>query len=161
MPGLAYGSAHAYSQIDVETGGVAPNPRQLIVILFEGALAAVALAKQHMLGANTPAKGQAISKAVSIITGGLRASLDKTHNADLAGDLDALYGYLCNKLILANLRCQPEWLDDVHRLLSELKQAWEIAAQSNGQIQIAVSPNASMASSNAPQVILARRANEH
>lgn len=94
-------------------------------MLFDGTLAAIMLALQHMQVGNVPAKGQAISKAISIISGGLRASLDKTKGGDIAGNLDALYGYMCNRLVLANLNNQPALLEEVHRLLMELKQAWE------------------------------------
>lgn len=127
MLGSAIEGALAYTHVEAETGETAPGLYQLIAMLFDGALAAVTQAKQHMLNANAPAKGQAIWKAVGIITGGLRASLVKPENDDIAGDLDALYGHLCNRLILANLRCQPELLDEVHGLLQELKQAWELA----------------------------------
>lgn len=156
MLGFAHSGAQAYSQVDLETGDLTPSPQQLTVILFEGVLTAVSLAKQHMLGANVPAKSQAISKALGIITGGLRASLDKGHNADLAEDLDTLYGHLCNRLILANLRCQPDLLDETYRLLSELKQAWEIAAQRGSELLLPMSPEAlrSASDSDARQLCL-------
>jgi flagellar protein FliS len=151
---LAHSGAQAYLQVDVETGDSVPSPQQLIVVLFEGVLTAVLLAKQHLLNANAPAKSQAISKAVSIITGGLRASLDKSHNTNLAEDLDILYGHLCNRLILANLHCQPDFLDETYRLLFELKQAWEIAARCGGQIQLPPSINELRSDPNARQLCL-------
>ena len=74
---------------------------------------------------NIAGKGQSISKAISIIENGLRASLDKKAGGSIAGNLDGLYEYMCNRLIQANLKNQPEMLDEIHGLLKDLKQAWE------------------------------------
>ncbi len=77
MFGSAQQGASAYANIGIETGVVAATPHRLVVMLYEGALVAIAQAITHMKAGNIPAKGQAISKAVMIIESGLRASLDK------------------------------------------------------------------------------------
>lgn len=128
MFGSMHSGANAYAKVGIETGVVAASPHKLIVMLFDGALAAIATAVQHMKTGNIPGKGQAISKAISIIDSGLRASLDHKVGGEIAVNLDALYEYMSNRLMLANLNNQTEILEEVQRLLQELRSAWEAIA---------------------------------
>ena len=125
MFGSKNGGAKAYAKVAVETGVDTATPHQLIVMLFDGALIAVSTALQHMRNGNIAGKGQAISKAIMIIDNGLRASLDKKIGGDIALNLSALYEYMSHRLVAANLKNQPEMLEEVYRLLKELKDAWE------------------------------------
>lgn len=125
MFGTLNSGANAYAKVGVETGVSSASPHQLIIMLFDGALMAISNATSQMKSGNIPAKGQSISKAIAIIESGLRASLDKTAGGSIADNLDALYEYMNNRLMLANLKNQPEILDEVHGLLKDLKQAWE------------------------------------
>jgi flagellar secretion chaperone FliS len=97
----------------------------LIAMLFQGALLAISNAKNALLRKDIAAKGKATSHAIRIIGEGLRASLDKNVGGKLAQDLDALYEYMCFRLVDANLKNDVEALDEVTRLLSELKAAWD------------------------------------
>lgn len=124
MFGSASSGANAYAKVGVETGVSGASPHQLIVMLFDGALVAVTSALHNMKAGNIPEKGQAVSKAIMIIDGGLRASLNKEVGGAIAVNLDALYEYMSNRLLIANLKNQPEILEEVIRLLSELKEAW-------------------------------------
>lgn len=125
MFGSAKNGVNAYAKVGIETGVAAASPHKLIVMLFEGALVAVSMGLQHMKNGDIPAKGKAISKAILIIDSGLRAALDKTAGGEIAESLDSLYEYMGNRLLMANLKNQPEILEEVHRLLSELKSAWD------------------------------------
>lgn len=125
MFGSTQNGANTYAAIGIETGVTSASPHELIVMLFDGALVATNHALQHMRAGDIPGKGQAISKAISIISGGLRASLDKKSGGDIANNLDALYEYMGNRLLMANLKNQQELLEEVQRLLKELKEAWE------------------------------------
>ena len=122
--------ANAYATVGMETGVAAATPHKLIVMLFDGALVAITTAISQMKAKNIAAKGQAISKAIMIIDSGLRASLDKKVGGQIAASLDSLYEYMSNRLLIANLKNQPEILEEVHRLLTDLKSAWvEIGAR--------------------------------
>src|SRR5437868_2539136 len=125
MFGSPQSGANAYTKVGEETGVAAASPHQLIVMLFDGALVALRAAQQHMKNGNIPAKGQSISKAIMIIDGGLRASLNMEVGGDIAKNLSALYEYMSKQLLIANLKNQPETLEMVHGLLLDLKQAWE------------------------------------
>lgn len=125
MFGSASYGANAYAKVGVETGVVAATPHQLIVMLFEGAMVSIANALQQMKAGNMSDKGQSISKAIAIIDNGLRASLDKKVGGKIAESLDSLYDYMSNRLLIANLQNKPEILEEVYRLLKELKEAWD------------------------------------
>lgn len=128
MFGSTNSGARAYAAVGVETGVVAASPHKLVVMLFEGAMVAIATAIQHMQAGDIPAKGKAISKAITIIDSGLRASLDKKVGGEVALNLDALYEYMGDRLVIANLKNQQSVLEEVYQLLKGLKDAWEAIA---------------------------------
>ena len=114
----------AYAEVGVETGVAAADPHKLILMLFDGTLAAIAKGKLAMSRGEIAAKGAAISKAIEIIDGGLKASLDVAAGGVLAQRLAALYDYMLNRLLAANLRNDSSLLDETTRLLNELRGAW-------------------------------------
>jgi flagellar protein FliS len=122
---MAQKQAGAYQKVGVETGVSTASPHQLIVLLFDGALASIRAAAIAMDARETAAKGSAISKAIDIIANGLKVSLDRDAGGDLADRLAALYDYMCDRLLFANLRDNRAALDEVGRLLNELADAWK------------------------------------
>ncbi len=125
MFGTARSAANTYATVGMETGVVAANPHKLIVMLFDGAKTAVTNAMQSMKSGETESKGRAISQAIAIIDSGLRASLDKAAGGEIAVSLDALYEYMSNRLLMANLNNEPAILEEVSSLLNQLREAWE------------------------------------
>lgn len=125
MFGSTRSGANAYAKVGLETGVAAASPHKLVIMLFEGAMVAIASAIQQMQAGDIPAKGQSISKAITIIDSGLRASLNKEIGGEIALNLDALYGYMSSRLIIANLKNQPTILEEIYQLLKGLKDAWE------------------------------------
>lgn len=118
----------AYGRVAVETSVESADPHKLILMLFDGALLAIGAASLNMKGSrpqDIARKGESISKAVNIITNGLKASVDMDSGGELAVKLTALYDYMCARLLHANLHNQPAVLDEVSHLLAELKGAWE------------------------------------
>lgn len=135
--------ANAYAKVGLETGVIASNPHQLIVMLFEGALVAARAGLAHMAAGETEKKGLSISKAINIIDNGLRASLDRKAG-EVAQNLDSLYEYMSRRLIEANLKNDRVMLDEVIVLLADLKGAWDaIGDTSNAPapVQAAPAPN--------------------
>ena len=123
-------ASKAYASVAIESGALSADPHKLIAMLYQGALLAIANAKNGILRKDIPAKGAAISQAIQIIGEGLQASLNKDVGGELAQNLDALYGYMCTRLLSANLENNIEALDEVARLLNELKGAWDGIRQS-------------------------------
>ncbi|MHB0926373.1 MAG: flagellar export chaperone FliS [Gallionellaceae bacterium] len=119
----------AYNKVGIESSVTAAGPVKLISMLYQGALLAIANAKSGILRKDIPAKGAAISKAIAIIGEGLNASLDKKVGGDLAQNLSSLYTYMVTRLVAANLNNDIAALDEVARLLNDLKGAWDSIGQ--------------------------------
>ncbi|MDQ8024133.1 MAG: flagellar export chaperone FliS [Moraxellaceae bacterium] len=118
-------SASAYAKVGVETGVGTADPHQLIVMLFDGALLAINSAAIAMEKNDPAAKGHNISRAIEIITFGLKASLDAEAGGELASRLGTLYDYMCERLLFANLKNNQATLTEISNLLADLKDAWE------------------------------------
>ena len=117
-------AAKMYARVGLETGVFAANPHQLVLMLFDGALLAVSDADAHMREGRIADKGEALSRAISIINDGLRASLDHTKGGKIAGYLLELYDYMSRRLVLAGLKNDRGALLEVARLLGELRTSW-------------------------------------
>jgi flagellar protein FliS len=114
-----------YTNVGLETSVTAADPHKLILLLYQGAMLATGSAKNQILRKEIAAKGKSISHAIKIIEEGLMASLDISAGGELAQNLSALYGYMTQRLVYANLKNDIDALDEVSRLLGELKEAWE------------------------------------
>jgi flagellar secretion chaperone FliS len=113
-----------YQQVGVETRLNGADPHQLVLMLFDGFLEAIAQGRGAMRAGQVVAKGQALGRAVRILEEGLRAGLDLHAGGTLARDLDELYAYLTMQLTLANLRDDEKRLDECQRLVAPLREAW-------------------------------------
>lgn len=115
----------AYNKVGVESNVAGADPHKLVSMLFEGALLAIAKAKNGIKCKDIPGKADAIFKASNIISEGLLASLDMNAGGELAQNLASLYGYMIKRLVTANMNNDVAILDEVSNLLSGLKDAWD------------------------------------
>jgi flagellar protein FliS len=115
----------AYSNVSVETAVAGASPQRLIVMLYDGALAAMQAAKAAIGRDDAGARGAALSKAIAIIDEGLRPALDTEAGGEIAANLMALYEYVANRLLYANLKADEASIDEAVRLMSELRGAWD------------------------------------
>ena len=120
--------ALAYARVGVETSAMSASPHQLICMLFDGAKSTIGMARHHMSNGDIGPKGSAISKAIDIVDNGLKAVLDaKTAGPEgeaLVANLSALYGYIIQRLLYANLRNDVQALDEADGLLENIASAW-------------------------------------
>lgn len=121
----AIAAINAYKNVSVESSVNGADPHKLILMLYQGALLAIASAKNQMQRKEFTAKGASISKAMMIIDEGLKSCLDMNVGGGLSQNLAALYDYMNQRLLIANLKNDTSILDEVSGLLSELKGAWE------------------------------------
>lgn len=113
-----------YRSVDNYTGVTEADPHQLVQMLLDGALRKIAIVKGLMQRSEIAKKGEVIGQAVSIVAG-LRSSLDLSAGGELATNLDNLYEYIERRLLQANLKNDVTILDEVSKLLHEIKTAWE------------------------------------
>jgi flagellar protein FliS len=120
----AYSARQRYRQIGAEAAITDASPHRLIRLLLQGALDRIAAAKGHLQRGEAGPKGECIGKAIAII-GGLRGALDHEHGGEIAANLQAIYDYAELRLLEANLKNDGARLDEVARLLGEIRMAWE------------------------------------
>jgi len=120
----AFHAVDEYARLGLRTDIETASPHRLILLLLDGALEKLRTARLAMQRGNIAAKGSNISWAMSIIDG-LRASLDLQRGGQIAANLDALYDYMNRTLVGANLRNEIERVEEVERLLGEIRAGWK------------------------------------
>ncbi|MGR9117662.1 MAG: flagellar export chaperone FliS [Gammaproteobacteria bacterium] len=123
MNALSCRAMNQYKQVGTQVGVDSADPHQLIVMLFDGALERIAIARGAIERKDIEEKGQKIGRVIAIIDG-LRASLDKERGGELAENLDNLYDYMQRRLLEANLNNDLNILSEVADLLKEVRSAW-------------------------------------
>lgn len=127
---MARNASAAYASVGMHTDIVEASPVKLIVMLYDGAILALASARGALANGDIAMRGAKISKAIEIINDGLKACLDYQSGGELSNRLGALYDYMCERLLYANLHANGAAIDEVVSLLNELKSAWEEIQQS-------------------------------
>ncbi|ELP5695328.1 MULTISPECIES: flagellar export chaperone FliS [Enterobacter] len=115
----------AYAQVGVESAVLSASPHQLVVLLFDGALSAMKKAAILIEQGDIPGKGQALSKAINIISNGLQSGLNHEVGGDLVANLDSLYDYMIRRLLQANLNNDLNAINEVVELLNNIAEAWK------------------------------------
>ncbi len=122
---MSYAAAVRQYQNASAVGAAADaSPHKLIEMLYAGALERLAAASGALQRGDVAAKARLIGSAVAI-TEHLRLSLDREAGGAIASNLDALYEYMTHRLLKANADNDAKALDEVMRLLRELKTTWE------------------------------------
>ncbi len=112
-----------YARIGTQAGIQDASPHRLIQMLFRGALDRMASARGAIENGDIPRKGELIGKAISIV-GGLRDAVIEDGGA-LSQNLDALYEYISNRLVVANLQNDLDVLQECMDLLTPISTAWD------------------------------------
>lgn len=117
--------ARQYEQTQVVTS----SGLQLIVLLYDGAIQSIEIAKREIQAHNVREKARHLGRAIAII-GELTSVLDYEQGGDIARSLRRLYDYMMAELVEANARNNEQKLDGPLRCLNTLREAWrEVAAQ--------------------------------
>ncbi len=117
-------AASTYRQVGVETGVTTGSPHQLVAMLFDGYMDALAQARGALRQGHIEAKGRAIGRAVRIIEEGLKAGLNLNSGGELAADMRDLYDYVTLRLTQANLHNDEKLLEECQKLIEPLRSAW-------------------------------------
>lgn len=96
---------------------------KLVVLLYDGAIAALERALGAIEEGDLEGRCQAINMAVDIIAN-LSLALDTENGGEVAGNLSKLYGFMISRLHRANLLNDPQAAKDVIRLLEPLYTSW-------------------------------------
>ncbi len=110
----------AYQKTQVTTA----RKEKILLMLYEGCIRYMKLARQKMAENKVAEKGKFISKSIDIISE-LMNTLDHKSGGQLSTDLESLYMFMIDRLIEANVHNKAEDLDIVIDLMSNLYVAWE------------------------------------
>lgn len=115
----------AYAQYRTQAVTTA-SPAQLVAMLYQGALTAIAVAEQAMSGKgpdDAELVHRELVRAQQIVTE-LTTSLDHEQGGAIASSLAALYDFCWDRLVQANLRKDATLLPAVRHTLGDLSLAW-------------------------------------
>lgn len=113
-----------YQSVSLQARIMDANSHQLIQMLMDGGLTRLAQARGAMERGDLALKGELIGKCIGII-GGLREVLDFEAGGVIAKNLDRLYDYMMVRLTEANLKNDPQILEEITGLLREIKTGWD------------------------------------
>ena len=122
-----YASSNAYANADnaYKNNQVMGAPqKKLIIMLYDGAIRNLKLAKIAMNEKNIEKANNTLIKAQNIILE-LMSTLNFEAGGEIAKNLHALYQYMYEKSIAANVEKNPDHADEVIKFLEELKEVWE------------------------------------
>lgn len=132
-----------YKNAHVETA----TPERLLVMLYEGAIKFLNIAKYALEEKQIEAAHKNILKTEAIILE-LMSVLDMEVGGEIAINLFNLYDFMYRHLVKANINHDIAMIQEVIEILEDLRGAWDEAAtivsqmRSNGQIQTSESSGA-------------------
>jgi len=116
-------SAHrglsTYRQTQVQSR----TPLELVVMLYDGALKFLNVAREAIVRRDLVARRDAVSRALAIISE-LQSTLNMAEGGDIAQRLDALYAFANERILLAVQQNSVAPLDDAIRVLETLRDSW-------------------------------------
>lgn len=115
-----YDANRAYTESSVLT---APRER-LVVMLYDGAIRFLHQSAVALRAGNQRVFLDRVQRAEAIIKE-LNLTLDMARGGDVATRLRAIYQFCNMHLAAATMEGDPKKIDDVIRLLSELRESWQ------------------------------------
>jgi flagellar protein FliS len=118
-------AAQAYRRVESESR----SPLELVVMLYDGALRFLSEASGAAARGDLRARAHAVSRTLAIIAE-LQNTLDLDKGGAVADQLDDLYTYITSRLLDVALKQDVTAIDEAHRLLTPVRDAWsQIATQ--------------------------------
>ena len=111
--------AHEYQKQNVNGA----SPLQLVIMLYDGGLRFMEAGKHAMANGNLDKQNYYLQKAQKIVFE-LMSCLDMEKGGEVSKNLFALYGYVMNELVAANIEDKPEPIERCIKVLSDLRESW-------------------------------------
>lgn len=130
------GKVSAYQSVAAHGSIAAADPHRLVMLLLEGALSRITLARACNERAYRQERNRHLERAVAIV-GELRAILDLSQGP-LARNLDDLYDFVMRQLMLGQLTNDPRGISGAASVLEEIRLAWVALAPEAGAKRVSV-----------------------
>ena len=114
----AYQSAAFDSKVETS------DKRDLVILMYDAALDALRLAREHVIRAEHREASVALARAMTVLNG-LRNCLDHEKGGSVAKHLDDFYGFFIRKLTRMDRTAASE-ISDCEDLLSQVREAWVV-----------------------------------
>ncbi len=105
---------------------------KIVVMLYDGAIKFLRIAKERLEEGDFASKGIYIGKAQDIVTE-LNNSLNMAAGQQIASDLRALYNFVHRHLNAANIERDGQKIEDCINILDELRIAWDQIAHGESE----------------------------
>ena len=115
-----YNASEQYAQTRIQTA----SQGDLVIMLYQGCIKFMRLGKKSMEEGNIQDTNEYLIRSQDIIME-LLTTLDGEKGGEVATNLAALYEYMYLELIKANMKKEPERIDEVESMLLELLEAWK------------------------------------
>lgn len=109
----------AYRRVEAQS----KSPLELVVMLYDGAIGALGEAREALARKDVRARTEAVTRALAIVSE-LQSTLNVKEGGDVARELDRLYTYMNARLLDITLHSDAAAAEELHRLLSTLRDAW-------------------------------------
>ena len=119
------------------------SPMQLVVMLYDGALRFLSEARAAQTTGDLPRRAHALRRVTAIVAE-CHSTLDLERGGAVAADLDRLYSYISTRLLDVTVHRDATALEEVHKLMTTLRQAWAEAAAQDVLDAAAVPPPVAM-----------------
>ncbi len=117
------GNLNAYKNTEISTA----NQKKLILMLYDGVLRFLRIAKESMEPKSYDVVNSHIIKSQDIVTE-LMLALDMRAGKEIASNLFNIYAYVKKRLLEANIAKDAAPIDEVIHILGQLREAWAQAA---------------------------------
>ncbi|MCD4734681.1 MAG: flagellar export chaperone FliS [Bacteroidales bacterium] len=117
----SYQKAQVYDEMD---------PNKLILMLYEGAIKRIVLAREGIKNADPKQRGENLGKAIAIIAE-LNACLDENIKTEEINFLRNLYAAMLTELPKVSVNEDIETLNRAKKYLTELRRIWETTVINN------------------------------
>jgi flagellar protein FliS len=115
-------AAQRYNQVRMTTS----TPGELLLAMYDGLFRFLAGAKICIERKEMARGRELLSKAYAILSE-LYIALDHSVYPELCANLEALYGFSMDRIQNASRKGQIEPIDEVVRVLTPLREAWQVA----------------------------------
>mgnify|MGYP000061852963 FL=1 len=122
----------AYKQVNVNSSLLESNPHQIILMMFDGMLQGIAVAKGAIERKDFELKSQSLTKAINILEA-LRQSLDFDNQPEISKNFDVMYSYCIDRLADISVSLDVDAFSEVVDMLKPLRDAWFAMPESGKQ----------------------------